>query len=164
MKTVLSIDPSGDPRGETGIVLLGYDDDTPAHVLGSWAIPGGIGGFRDWHRNQFPQWTHFPTICVYPGDFFVNTVVCEQFVDRQIMGAERSALLVEGVVRWLWPNVVLSPASGYKQAVSDDVLKRLDLWWTGDHHADRNSAARHGVRYIKNQQHVPTLKKGWSKP
>lgn len=162
MRTVLSIDPSGVPNGQTGIVLLGYDDETRAFLIGSWAVTGGVNGFRSWLNEFLPSYPH-RQLTPWNGwhDLSVDTVVVEQFIDRQIRGADRSPLLVEGIVRFLWPDAVLSPASGYKQAVPDDVLKRLGLWFTGDHHADRNSAARHAVRWLKNQKHVPTLDSGW---
>lgn len=151
---LLSIDPSGDPRGHTGIVLLSYDQDTPATLDESWAIPGGLPEFTKWY-NEYNTYS--------PVGWKDTIWVVEQFVDRQIMGADRSAMLVEGAIRFVRPDVVLSPASGYKTAVPDSVLRRLGLWFTGDHHADRNSAARHAIRYLKNQKHIPTLKAGWGK-
>lgn len=151
---LLSIDPSGDPRGHTGIVLLSYDQDTPATLVDSWAIPGGVPAFTAWYNvnTKYGLAGHPRTVWVV-----------EHFVDRQIAGADRSAMLVEGAIRFVRPDVVLSPASGYKTAVPDSVLRRLGLWFTGDHHADRNSAARHAIRYLKNQKHIPTLKAGWGK-
>lgn len=165
MRTILSLDPSGDPRGHTGIVLLGYTETEPVTLLGAWAEPGGVDAFRDWYLRTVSQNKYVETPPAFPCEptdqFCIDTVVVEQFVDRQIRGADRSPMLVEGVVRFLWPGVHLSPASGYKTAVPDAALKNLGLWLTGDHHNDRISAARHGVRWLKKQGHVPTIRKGF---
>lgn len=151
---VLSIDPgSSNPKTEvshTGIVLL---DGTT--LVDSWAIPNGIDGFREWGSHHIDG----DSVLTDAGSWvWVDFVVCEQFVDRQVMGADRSPLLIEGAVRFLWPDVVLSPPGGYKTAVPDYVLKKLGLWDFGakDHHADRVSAARHAIRYLKNM-HDPDV-------
>jgi len=96
----------------------------------------------------------------YPQAYFV---VCEKWVDRNIAGADRSAMLVEGAVRFLWPKVVLQPASGKNTAVSDEVLTRLGVYTAGGHHRDILEATRHGVWFVKKQKHLPTLTKGWPK-
>jgi len=162
MTTILSIDPSGDPRGDTGIVFIEYTDATPAHALGGWAVQGGIEGFRDWVETHIDDdefvWPGTPS--AYEP---IDTVIVEQFIDRQIGGADRSALLVEGIVRYLWPDVVLSPASGKNTAVPDATLKRLGLYDDDSHHHDVREASRHAVRWLKNQGHIPTLMAGWSK-
>lgn len=151
MTTILAIDPgSNNARtSHTGIVLL---DGTT--LIDSWAVGSGVDGFRAWSSRC--NVSRFDTGAVYSdarGKYFaVDVVVCEQFVDRNIMGSDRSPLLIEGAVRFLWPRVVLSPPSGYKNAVPDEILQRLGLWdFPGrDHHNDRRSAARHAVRYLKN--------------
>ena len=148
--TLLGIDPGGTGKGHTGVVLIGYSDADPAHLVESWAVGGGLEGFLHWAREtgllqQQPQ------------------VVCETFVNRNIPGVDLTPVLVEGAVRTLYDDVILQPASGKNTAVPDDVLKRLGLYdiGTGDHHQDRREAARHVVRYLKNVQHMPTLMNGW---
>ena len=148
MSVVLAIDPGStlSASSHTGIVLL-----SGVTLLDSWQVGGGVTGFREWYHR-------FGT---YTGSGYVpfDVVVCEQFVDRQVMGADRSPLLIEGAVRFLWPDVVLQPASGYKQAIPDDILKHFDLWsFTGkDHHDDRRAAARHALRYLKNAKDPDVL-------
>lgn len=158
MRTILSIDPSGDPRGHTGISLIGYDEINHAHALAGWAVQGGVDGFRDWYAYLPSELDPASSRWVEPK---FDTVIVEQFIDRQIRGADRSALLVEGVVRYLWPNVVLSPASGKNTAVPDATLKRLGLYDDKSHHHDVREANRHAVRWLKNQGHKPTLLAGW---
>lgn len=148
--TLLGIDPGGTGKGHTGVVLLGYSDTEPAHLVESWAVGGGLEGFLHWARET-------GLLQRQP------LVICETFVNRNIPGVDLTPVLVEGAVRTLCNDVILQPASGKNTAVPDDVLKRLGLYdiGTGDHHADRREAARHVVRYLKNVQHMPTLMHGW---
>lgn len=152
--SVLAIDPGGSGNGETGVVWLALHDDAPPHVFGSWAVPNGLEGFREWATSSVG---HFP---LHTG---ADTVVCETFVNRNIPGADLTPVLIEGAVRYLRPDTVLQPAAGKNTAVPDEVLKRLGLYdlGTGDHHQDRREAARHAVWFLKKNKHLPTLKKGW---
>lgn len=152
---VLAIDP-GSSRSEKSVTGIVFMNGT--QLWDSWAVLGGINGFREWYKGSgFYAHHDTPGIC-YPAVHEPMTVVCEQFVDRQVRGADRSPMLVEGAVRFLWPNVVLQSASGYKSAVPDDVLKALNLWtFPGkDHHDDRRAAARHAIRFLKNR-HDPEV-------
>ena len=148
---ILAIDP-GSSRAQvshTGIVLL-----SGTTLLDSWAVDSGVTGFSAWARHHVSLRGGPPYGVRNSQDKWVDVdvVVCEQFVDRQVMGADRSPLKIEGVVQFLWPDVVLQPASGYIQAVPDEILKKLNLWDFGrDHHQDRRSAARHAIRFQKNQ-------------
>ena len=144
-KRLLSIDPGG-KGGDTGIVLLRYYDNEPPELVNSWAVGGGLEGFRDWYLNE------------WHGLRFAGTVIVEQFVHFKAIQIETTPILIEGAVRFLWPNAVLSPASGKNTAVPDEAMKRLGLYIAGDHHRDRNEACRHALRWLKNQKHVPTLK------
>lgn len=147
---ILGVDPGGD-GGHTGVVLIGVPEDGPAFLSDSWAVSDDVTGFVDWYQTN--------------GCFLmIDTVVCEHFVNRNIAGADLTPCFVEGAVRALFRDTetVLSPASGKNSAVSDDVLKRLGMYaFPGDHHHDRREAARHAIRYLKKQRHVPTLRAGW---
>ena len=141
---LLAIDPAAEsPISDTGWALLYYDDTTPATLVDSGVVNGGFAGFCGW---------------VLPDS---DVTVCERFV-RFRSQADSTPQLIEGVVRYLRPNVVLQPSSGYKTAVSDAVLKNLGLWSTKGHHADERSALRHGLWYLKKIKHMPTLHAGWS--
>lgn len=150
---MLVIDPGGAGKGETGIVYLwlGMDGELPPEVIDSWAVPGGLEGFREWEEHHY---------YLHAG---AGTVVCEAFVNRNIPGADLTPVLIEGAVRYIRPDTVLQPAAGKNTAVPDEVLKRLGLYdlGTGDHHQDRREAARHAVWFLKKNKHLPTLKKGW---
>lgn len=147
-KTVLGIDPGG-KGGDTGVVFISYSDTQPATLVDSVAVHDGFDGFCEWwsdftRRNEIP-----------------DTVVVETFVNYGRPGADLSPLLIEGVVRYFYPEAVLSPASGKNKSVPDAVLKRLGVYMPGDHHRDRTEAARHVVRWLRNQNHIPTLRAGW---
>ena len=146
MRAILSIDPGG-KGGETGIVLLGYFEYATPRLLDSWAVPNGLEGFADWYYEWKDTY-----------DAFAGTVIVEQFMHFKAIQIETTPILIEGAVRFIWPNVVLSPASGKNTAVPDEVMKRLGLYIAGDHHRDRNEACRHALRWLKNQKHVPTLR------
>lgn len=143
---LLSIDPAAEREiSDTGWVLLRYDDNTPATLVDGGVVHGGFEGFRTWN---------LPTS---------DVTVCEKYVVFNKAG-DPSPMLIEGVVRYLRPDVVLQPSSGKNTAVGNDVLKRLGLYSTTGHHADEREAARHGVWYLKKARHVPTLKAGWGDP
>ena len=150
--SLLVIDPGGSGKGETGVVYLGLgvDGELPPEVLESWAVPGGLEGFREWADHYY----------VLVG---AKTVVCETFVNRNIPGADLTPVLIEGAIRYIRPDTILQPAAGKNTAVPDEVLKRLGLYdiGTGDHHQDRREAARHAIWFLKKNKHLPTLKKGW---
>lgn len=151
MSRILSIDPGG-KGGDTGIVLIEYDDTQPATLVDSWAVHDGFDGFCQW-------WFDYTS----GNDLHVDYHIVETFVNYGRPGADLSPLLIEGVVRYTYPDAVLSPASGKNTAVPDAVLRRLGLYIPGDHHRDRTEAARHAVRWLKSNKHIPTLKAGWSK-
>lgn len=144
--SILSFDPAG-KGGDTGIVLLNYADSQPVGVAASWAVSGGYDEFCWWLRERS---------LMDP-----DVVIVETFIHFKDIHIETTPILIEGAIRYVWPNAVLSPASGKNTAVPDAVLKRLGLYFPGDHHRDRTEAARHAVRWLKNQRHVPTLRAGW---
>ncbi len=146
MTSILSFDPAG-KGGDTGIVVLDYLSTMAPRVRESWAISGGYDAFCDWLRAN--------------DDINADTVIVETFIHFKDIHIETTPILIEGAIRYVWPNVILSPASGKNTAVPDDVLKRLGLYFPGDHHRDRTEAARHAVRWLKNQRHIPTLRAGW---
>ena len=150
-KRILSIDPGG-KGGDTGIVLLSYSDDTLPFLVNSWAIGRGLEGFKDWYLDA------------WYGYSYATTVIVEQFVHYKAIQIETTPILIEGAVRFIWGDVVLSPASGKDTAVPDWAMDNLGFSRTdfgGDHHADRYQACRHAIRWLKNQGHKPTLEVGW---
>jgi len=151
MTVILSIDPGGLGAGETGIAVGYIDDTTPYELMDTYAVPDNLDGFRMWYYALVPGRTY-------------DVVVCEKWVDRNIAGADRSAMLIEGAVRFLWPKVVLQPASGKNTAFPDLNMGNLGFYksdFRGDHHGDRWEALRHGLWWVKKQKHLPTLIKAF---
>lgn len=144
MTSILSFDPAG-KGGDTGIVHLVVTDVTRPVLLNSWAVSDGFDGFCEWAYDIGSMLD--PDVCIV--EHFVH------FTDIKI---ESTPMLIEGVIRYLWPNTILSPASGKNTSVPDDVLKKLGMYFPGDHHRDRTEAARHAIRYLKQQKHIPTLR------
>jgi len=149
MARLLAIDPGG-KGGDTGIVLLDYTDDTPALLVDSWAVEDDLKGFRKWFGDN--------------GDVLMDpdtTVVCEEYVQRNVMGADLTPLLIEGAIRFMRADTVLQPASGKNTAVPDRAMWAAGFnrgMFPGDHHSDRWESLRHGLVYLKHQPHLPTLR------
>lgn len=152
MKTILAIDPAAE-RGvsDTGYCYGEFRKNSQFNIIGSGVIHGGFNGFRQELRHGGEFYKRLLT---------ADVVVCEKFVAWEPR-ADSTPRLIEGVVRYLRPDTILQPASGYKTAVPDRVLKHLGLWSTEGHHSDERSATRHLIMYLKNQLHKPTLKAGW---
>lgn len=150
MPLILGIDPGG-TGGHTGAVLVEYTGGTTPDLLTSWAVAGDMDSFRQWWNYDVRRWGF-------------DLVVCEMFVNRNKPGADLTPMLFEGAVRYLVPDVVLQPAAGKNTAVPDRALVNLGFSkdaFKGDHHGDRWEALRHVIWYIRKQDHVPTLRKGW---
>ena len=156
MTTILSLDPSAERTiSDTGYCYGEFDDNKPFRLLDSGVVRGGFNGFVS-RLNE----TQDGLDTLYNRILSADIVVCEQFISWEPR-ADSTPRLIEGVVRYLRPDAVLQPSSGYKTAVSDDVLKQLGLWTTEGHHADSRSATRHLIMYLKNNLHRPTLEAGW---
>ena len=151
---LLSVDPGSSEAhvSHTGVVLLSVPEDGPPELVDSWAVDSGLLGFRRWYLDYQATFTG------------VDVVVCEKFVNRNIMGAALSPLLIEGAIRSLRPDTVLQPASGKNTAVTNQNLSNLGLGkenFVGDWHGDRTESARHAIWYLRKKRHRPTLRKGW---
>ena len=145
MTTLLAFDPAAERRvSDTGWAWGYFDDTTPFTLQGGGVIHGGFEGFCQWVREH-----------KYP---VVDTTIVEHFImfNRK---ADPTPLLVEGVIRFRWPDTVLQPSTGKNTLVSDDELKAYGLWDTIGHHRDFVEASRHALVYLVKQRHVPTLRK-----
>lgn len=149
MTRILSIDPAAERSiSDTGWAYGAFLDDEPLSIIDSGVIHGGFNGFT----------TNYQFLNQLITD--ADIVVCEHFVPWEPK-ADSTPLLIEGVVRYLRPDVVLQSSSGYKTAVPDRVLKVLGMWSTTGHHQDERSAIRHMLMYMKHLPHKPTLIAGW---
>lgn len=149
MQTILSFDPGAEisrnnRESETGISYLAFSDTEPPCFEDYWSVPNGFDGLCQWLREH-------PKLIAE-----ADIVVVEKYVVFNKDG-NPSPLLGEGVIRFLRPDCVLSPSSGKNTAVPDQILKDMGLYVAGGHHRDVTESARHAVRYLKNQAHIPTL-------
>ena len=143
---LLAIDtPAEGAVSDAGFVWLDVHDDRLPEVIRAEVVHGGFDGFV---RNPaLKEWLAEP-----------DTVVCEKYV---VFGpGDSTPRLAEGVVRYLRPDVVLQPSTGYKSIVTDTFLKKHGYWTSGKeagHHAELRSAVRHGLHYLAKQSHRPLL-------
>jgi len=152
MSFLVSIDP-GDRGGDTGIVILEYQFNQAAELYVDFTVPGGTENFSYWLEENAAstvEWAHIATVIVEDFEPRLGTPV-KSYEPAQIVG----------ICRYLWNATPVTP-SGRKTAVPDKVLDRLGLYdFPGDHHGDRREAARHAVRWLKDNNHAPTMQKGW---
>lgn len=135
-----------DPGMRTGVALLDVPNDKPPALIFHEEISGGLSGFHEW-------WDLRPEY---------DVLVVEDYIPRRGVPGNVEPLRIIGYLHPYGP--VLQAPAGRKQAVSDDVLKRLGLHLPGEPHRNEREAVRHAVWWLKKQRHLPTLKSGWSKP
>lgn len=150
MRTILAFDPAAERAiSDTGYAVLRYTDTAEAEVVASGVIHGGFDGFSRAVRK--------PEFTVGALTYQPDVVVCEKFVKYRAV-ADPTPLLVEGVIRHIWPEVVLQPSTGKNTLVPNDKLKEWGLWKSVGRHADEREAIRHAFVYLVNQRHRATLK------
>lgn len=142
---------SVDPGRRTGISLCHYSKGTPLTLLASWDVPFGVPGFFDWYRTEEP---------------IVQFIVYESFDLREGKhGVDLTPVEVIGALKILALELEIplhdQPPAGRLQAVSDDVLRKFDMYQPGKAHRNERESNRHAVWWMKKQKHLPTLEKGW---
>lgn len=110
-----------DPGQTTGWCVLHYNEVLKKFIPHSGGAHAGFFEFIDVFQTNYMR---------YKPDI----VVCESFVLAPYMGAQvaatdphMSSSQLQGVIRYIVPNVILEPAS-LKTAVPDEALKELGLW------------------------------------
>lgn len=139
-----------DPGGTTGFAIINYGRTQAPIVERFGQITDGLDGFIKWYDIN--------------GRYDWSFVVCESFILRPgVHGADITPAYVIGALAALEAahdcTVAYQPPS-QKKLCDDDVLKRMGMYQPGKPHA--NDAIRHGIIYLRNQKHLPTLKLGWS--
>lgn len=145
MTRILSIDPGG----KTGIAVLEYGLKRPVELLHCFEIPDALNGFISWHRAN-------------KGVFDWDLIVCENFTLRpSVKFPDLSPVYIIGALTALEPNIEIEFQSPSQKHLCDDTrLKKMGLHKPGLGHA--NDAIRHGIIYLRNKRHMPTLQKGWA--
>ena len=145
MRRLVSVDPGV----TTGVSFITYSDHS-VQLEQAFQIQNGRRGFIDFLRGTVLS-THLS----------VDQFVCEDFILRPgVHGANIEPAFVIGAMEGVLSNqnIYMQPAS-QKKLVNDERLKRLEMFSTGWPHA--NDATRHGIIYLRNNKHMPTLLKGW---
>lgn len=150
-----------DPGKTTGLSILEVGKTTPPKQCDWMQVTGGVDGFINFMYEQFNLY------------FEADLIICESFKARDAW-IDPEPLLVIGALKaintaYIGANLVLQqpsaaiPNKKTKQGgITDEVLERLGLM--GDlGHANRHQrdATRHGVVYLRNIGHTPTIEKGW---
>ena len=145
---ILAFDPASENEvSHTGFAVIEVtDEDSPPVVVQSGTIPGGYQGFTDWTHGEVGGFYQV---------FRPSVVVCEKFVKYRL-AADPSPLLIEGVIRYLWPNVQLQ-RSNEKAIITDELLRKHGFWSPEGHHKDANAAIAHGLAYLVKSRHKGTL-------
>jgi len=136
-----------DPGGTTGVSIIGYDTDS-VYLVNTYQVSNGLEGFVHWVKEvgleQFDE------------------IVCENFTLRPgVHGADITPAYVIGALEAIVHGVkkVTYQQPAQKKLCGDDKLKRMEMHQPGKPHA--NDATRHGIIYLRNKIHLPTLEKGW---
>jgi hypothetical protein len=137
-----------DPGGVTGVAIIDYDNNN-VNVTYFGQVEDGLDGFISWYKRveSFYNW-----------DF----VVCESFTLRpSVKFPDLSPVYIIGALTALQErNSIIYQQPQQKPLCDDSRLKSMGFYKPGLGHA--NDAIRHGIIYLRNNRHMPTLKKGWA--
>lgn len=136
-----------DPGGTTGYALIEYDDNY-FRITDSGQVPGGLQGFLEWDSDFYEA-------------IGLDLVVCESFTLREgIYGADLSPVYIIGALEARYDDTeIVYQEPKLKPLCDDDRLKKMGFHERGKPH--RNDAVRHGIIYLRNNKHMPTLLAGW---
>ena len=138
-----------DPGGTTGIAIFNVSEDSEPRLWEHLQIPNGTKGFIDFFRENEPLYNWKKIVCE---SFTLRTGV--KFPDLTpvyIIGA------LEAMVKDSVEVVLQSPS--LKGLCDDDRLKSIGMHQRGNGHA--NDAIRHGIIYLRNTKHMPTIEMTW---
>jgi hypothetical protein len=137
-----------DPGGTTGVALLEYDEETPPSIIWQKQIEGGLHGFLNFHWDQLQDWLY-------------SEIICESFTLREgVYGVDLSPTYIIGALEALHESDdIIYQEPSMKPLCDDERLKKMGLYVPGRGHA--MDAVRHGVIYLRNKKHKPTLEAGW---
>jgi hypothetical protein len=136
-----------DPGGTTGLAIIEAGVDTPPVLEYAQQVSDGLQGFLTW--------------CHYSQNEQLDFVVCESFTLRpSVKFPDLSPVYIIGALEALYQDksITYQPPSS-KPLCDDDVLKRIGMYQVGKPH--NNDAIRHGIIYLRNKRHMPTLQAAW---
>ena len=136
-----------DPGGTTGVSIIGYDTDS-VYLISTEEVGNGLEGFVHWVSEQ--DLLQF------------SEIVCENFTLRTgVYGADISPAYVIGALEAIvhGKTKVIYQYPYQKKLCTDERLHKIGVYTKGKKHA--NDATRHGIIYLRNKMHLPTLQTGW---
>jgi hypothetical protein len=145
MNNILCIDPGG----TTGIAIFSVSDETEPKLSKYVEVSGGTKGFIDFYRETEP-------------DYNWKKIVCESFTLRTgVKFPDLTPVYIIGALEALVKDdielTLQSPSA--KSLCDDDRLKSIGMHQRGNGHA--NDAIRHGIIYLRNTRHMPTIEMTW---
>lgn len=134
-----------DPGGTTGLAVIDFDDESITLVEAT-QVKGDLRGFLQWQAGF---------------DSPIDVIVCESFTLRPgIHGVNLSPTYIIGALEALYQSYdIVYQEPKLKPLCDDDRLKKIGIHQSAMPHA--NDAIRHGIIYLRNKKHLPTLKSGW---
>lgn len=138
-----------DPGGTTGVAIIEYDKETEAKVIKTFQVKGSLKGFLDFQWDELESWAF-------------DKIICESFTLREgVYGADLSPVYIIGALEALYPlHEIIYQEPHMKPLCDDQRLKSMGIHEPGRGHA--MDAVRHGMIYLRNNKHKPTLLKGWA--
>lgn len=140
-----------DPGGTTGVSILNYSDTGEPKLWFYLQVENGLEGFIKFYRAMEPMYNW-------------GEIVCESFTLRPgIKFPDLSPVYIIGALEAMVKHtqkIIYQPPSS-KPICNDDVLKRIGMHQRGKGHV--NDSTRHGIIYLRNQKHLPTIKMAWPK-
>lgn len=138
-----------DPGGTTGIAIISFSEDSEPKLWEYYEITNGLAGFINFYKEFEPM-------------FNWKYIVCESFTLRTgVKFPDLSPVYIIGALEAMKKHhqVIIYQPPTSKPLCSDDVLKRIGMHKKGKGHA--NDAIRHGIIYLRNKKHMPTMKMAW---
>lgn len=140
-----------DPGGTSGIAIFNVTDDTEPKLWKYLEVPGGTQGFINFYRETEP-------------DYNWKKIVCESFTLRTgVKFPDLTPVYIIGALDALVKDDVeiVFQSPSLKGLCDDDRLKFIGMHQRGNGHA--NDAIRHGIIYLRNTRHMPTIEMTWPK-
>ena len=143
MSAILSLDPGG----TTGVALFEVTEED-AELIWVKQIEGGLQGFLNFHWEVLE-------------DMKIDRIIAESFTLREgIYGADLSPVYIIGALEALYPTTeIVYQEPKLKPLVDNERLKKMGLYLPSKPHG--MDAVRHGIIYLRNNKHKPTLEAGW---
>lgn len=135
-----------DPGGTTGVAVFETDAINPPQLVLAEQVQDGLQGFIAWAKQN--------------SNLDVDLVVCESFTLRiGVKFPDLSPVYIIGALEAIFSGEIVYQAPLQKPLCDDKRLKLGGIYQVGKPHA--NDAIRHGIIYLRNKRHLPTLIKFW---